>query len=195
MVSSVNSNDGIPVNGDKSPFSASGTTSGETRFVNSTWTEAAAKDNRTESEEKQLYTQYREACLNGARSIMVNAFGAKDAGNDSTITFEEYIKLFLPEDKLRAAGLSKKEIKQGYKEYLQMFQECYDLNNDGKLDVTELAAWMPVIDENNGQYDGQYDQNALKDLMINIPLSDATARKELRTRIENSYNQFIADQE
>lgn len=33
------------------------------------------------------------------------------------------------------------------------------------------------------------------DLIIKIPLSDVTVGKELRTRIENAYNQFIAEQE
>ena len=197
MVSSVNSNGDIPVNGGKSPFSASGTetesssTSVKGKFVNSSWMELAAKENRTESEEKQLYTEYREACKTMAKNLLV-AIGAKDSGNDTSITFEEFTKAFLPEDKLRAAGLSKKEIKQAYKEYLQMFQECYDLNNDRKLDVNEVAAWMPAIDENNGQYDGHVD-DTYKDLMEKIP--DATERKELRTRIENAYNQFIVDQE
>ena len=182
--------------GQQSPFSASRTeTSGKSeKFVNSAWTEMASQDARTEAEEKKLSEEYRAGLLNFAKESF-NEFGVETSGEDSTMTFEEFAKTIVPKEAYRAAGMSNKQIQKAYKDMAQAFKESFDLDNDGKLDVKEFAAWCATLDEKDGKYDGtivisDLNANELANLMY-----DTNAQNEFRTRLVNAYNQFIAEQE
>ena len=93
--------------------------------------------------------------------------------------------------------------KERYFTALAAIQEIENANSALLAQAGLKATPSPSTDYYYGPSYDEFLQNrniynatkAMIDLIIKIPLSDVTVGKELRTRIENAYNQFIAEQE
>lgn len=163
-------------------------------FMSDAWKKLQKKDNKTDTENKQMTEEYRKSLSDMGKSYIMTM--DKSKGNkDGYVTEEEFVEYSIAKDFPALKEDATKEEKAEYKEKLEqakvMARAAYqklDQNGDKALDWKEAAALFAAADNGSSGLNGQIESEDFEKLSEQLSSSQTN---ELDAEVRKRYIQLF----